>query len=86
MTLKKSHMIVETAMTVAALVEMISDVTTMGGDPLGAILAPSEIRAIAETVLVSGMLGSGRSEAASYPPHLAWMELVSPIMHDCFAS
>ena len=72
-------------MTCAAIVDVIANVETMGGDPLHEILAPSEMKAIAEALLASGLLASER-ESRTYPPHLAWMAAVPASMHDCFAS
>jgi hypothetical protein len=73
-------------MTEADIVEVIAGVPTMGGDPLSDILAPSEMRAIAEALLASGLLSTQAVVARVYPPHLAWMAAIPAHMHDCFAS
>ena len=69
--------------TVVALIELIGSVETMSGDPLTEVLAPSEIRAIAETVISSKTFGS---EQSALPAHLAWMAAVPTYMHDCFSA
>lgn len=73
-------------MTLAALTEVIANVDTMGGDPLSEILAPSEIRAISEAVLASGLADTAQSRIPAYPAHLSWMAAVPAHMHDCFSS
>jgi hypothetical protein len=70
--------------TLEALIVLIGSVETMSGDPLTEVLAPSEIRAIAETVVSTNILvGSGQS---GLPAHLAWMTTVPAHMHDCFSA
>lgn len=73
-------------MLMADLTEAISNVETMGGDLLTDVLAPSEIRAIADALIASGLVGSARSDATSQPGQAPWMAMVPSYMHDCFAS
>lgn len=73
-------------MTAADIVETIAAVPTMSGDPLSEILAPSELREIAETLLATGVIGSEPAAAPVFPPHLAWMATVPPHMRDCFVA
>lgn len=70
---------------IAAVVAVIGAVETMGGDPVRDLLAPSEIRAIAQALVESGLVPVGDA-APSYPPHLAWMAAVPEYMQDCFSS
>ncbi len=67
------------------LIEVIANVETMGGDPLSELLAPSEIRAVAESIVGSGVLRLPAPEQSSFPPHFAWMALIPAHMHDCFS-
>ncbi|RSV19235.1 hypothetical protein [Sphingomonas sp. ABOLG] len=68
------------------IARLIADVETMGGDPLSEILAPSEIRAIAETIVASNLLAGAADKATAYPPHIAWMASLPPHLHDCFSA
>lgn len=68
------------------ITKLIADVETMGGDPLSEILAPSEIWAIAETIVASNLLAGVENRAAAYPPHFAWMASLPPHLHDCFSA
>ncbi|MBB5699296.1 hypothetical protein [Sphingomonas yantingensis] len=68
------------------IAKLIADVETMGGEPMSEILAPSEIRAIAETIVASNLLASGQAMAAAYPTRFAWMASLPPALHDCFSA
>ncbi|KQM30560.1 hypothetical protein [Sphingomonas sp. Leaf10] len=67
------------------LCAIIAEVELMGGDPVSEILAPSEVRAIAEAVLALGTIASPRGEAATPAANL-WMQTIPPFMHDCFSA
>lgn len=70
---------------IAAVVAVIGAVETMGGDPVRDLLAPSEMRAIAQALVETGLVPLGDA-APVYPPHLAWMSAVPEFMQDCFSS
>lgn len=65
------------------LTQVIGNVVMMGGDLVSEMLAPSEIRDIAASVLASGMV-SGEAAASAHPSHLAWMADIPPHLRDCF--
>lgn len=73
-------------MMLSEIAKLIADVETMGGDPISEILAPSEIRAIAETIIASNLLAGGKVMTSAYPPHVAWMASVPSHLHDCFSA
>ncbi|MEN2749019.1 hypothetical protein [Sphingomonas sp. T9W2] len=67
------------------LCAIIAEVELMGGDPVSEILAPSEVRAIAEAVLALGAVAPAHGEAAT-PAAKLWMQTIPPFMHDCFSA
>ncbi|PXA94639.1 hypothetical protein DMC47_20405 [Nostoc sp. 3335mG] len=67
------------------LCAIIAEVELMGGDPVSEILAPSEVRAIAEAILAIGALAAPQGEAA-VPAANIWMQTIPPFMHDCFSA
>ncbi len=74
-------------MELERLCAVIASVETMGGDPMSEILAPSEIRAVAEAILESGVT---TTEVGAIPgqraPGTVWMQRIPPFMHDCFSA
>ncbi|WP_156347337.1 hypothetical protein [Sphingomonas sp. Leaf5] len=76
----------EEAMHLDNLCAIIAEVELMGGDPVSEILAPSEVRAIAEAVLaISAAAPAAHGEAAT-PFASVWMQTIPPFMHDCFSA
>lgn len=67
------------------LCAIIAEVELMGGDPVSEILAPSEVRAIAEAILALGPATPAQGETAT-PPANIWMQTIPPFMHDCFSA
>ncbi|MEZ0497940.1 hypothetical protein [Sphingomonas sp. IW22] len=64
------------------LVQIVESVELMGGDPVSEILAPSEIRAIAEALLDAGFQLSADGAGAGATP--SWLAAIPPHMRDCF--
>ncbi len=62
-------------MTREALMELLSGIEMMGGDPLSEVLAPSEIRAIIETLAQAGLVADGLPDNA---PTGLGLELLAP--------
>lgn len=67
------------------LCAIIAEVELMGGDPVSEILAPSEVRAIAEAILAMGPIAPAHGETA-VPAANVWMQTIPPFMHDCFSA
>lgn len=68
------------------LCAIIAEVELMGGDPVSEILAPSEVRAIAEAVLALGAIAPAPRGEAATPAANLWMQTIPPFMHDCFSA
>ncbi|MGJ3629455.1 hypothetical protein AB5I41_26120 [Sphingomonas sp. MMS24-JH45] len=62
----------------------MGNVEMMGGDPLSELLAPAEIRAVAKSLVVSGLSVADQPDRSDYPRHLAWLSSIPSHMHDCF--